>query len=274
MGQAGNLRRRRLSFLRRKKRRDRAQSMTIMEHLGELRTRLIVSAVAFVVVSAVAFAFYEPIFEFIRRPLCDLPPDKLGPQGCDLIAIKPLEAFQVRIKVSVLAGIVLASPIWLYQLWAFIVPGLNEKERKYAIPFVGSSLLLFATGATFAYLTLARGLSFLIGLGGHGLVPFFQADTYINFVGLMIIAFGLTFELPLILLFLGLVGVVSVGWLRRQRRAAIVLIALLSAVVTPSQDPYTFLAMGIPLYGLYELATGILGLVERRRARKAAKSGA
>jgi sec-independent protein translocase protein TatC len=273
MGEAENLRRRRLFFLRRKKRDERAQSMTIMEHLGELRTRLIISAVAFVVVSAVAFAFYDPIFEFLRRPLCDLPPDKLGPQGCDLIAIKPLEAFQVRIKISVLAGIVLASPIWLYQLWAFIVPGLNEKERKYAVPFVASSLLLFGTGATFAYLTLARGLGFLIGLGGEGLVPFFQADTYINFVGLMVIAFGLTFELPLILLFLGLAGVVSVGWLRRHRRTAIVLIALLAAVVTPSQDPYTFLAMAIPLYGLYELATGIIGIVERRRARKAAKAG-
>jgi sec-independent protein translocase protein TatC len=274
MGEAGNLRRRRLSFLRRKKRNERAQSMTIMEHLGELRTRLIISAVAFVAVSAVAFAFYEPIFEFIREPLCDLPPEKLGPQGCDLIAIKPLEAFQVRIKISVLAGIVLASPIWLYQLWAFIVPGLNEKERKYAIPFVASSLVLFGAGATFAYLTLARGLGFLIGLGGPGLVPFFQADTYVNFVGLMVIAFGLTFELPLILLFLGLAGVVSVSWLRRQRRVAIVLIALLAAVVTPSQDPYTFLAMAIPLYGLYELATLILVLVERRRARKAAKGGA
>ncbi|HEY7875306.1 MAG TPA: twin-arginine translocase subunit TatC, partial [Actinomycetota bacterium] len=160
------------------------------------------------------------------------------------------------------------------QLWAFIVPGLNEKERKYAIPFVLSSLILFGTGATFAYLTLARGLGFLIGLGGEGLVPFFQADTYVNFVGLMVIAFGLTFELPLILLFLGLAGVVSVGWLRRHRRAAIVLIALLAAVVTPSQDPYTFMAMALPLYGLYELTTGILGLVERRRTRKKAKGGA
>lgn len=272
MAGAENLRRRRLQFLRRRKRAERAQAMTIIEHLRELRTRLIISTLAFVVVSIVAFIFYEPIFEFLRHPLCELGKDKLGPQGCRLVQFRPLEGVQVRLKVSVLAGIVFASPVWLYQLWAFIVPGLTERERKLAVPFVASSILLFGVGATFAYLTLPPGLNFLIAIGGGSLTPFFQADTYINFVGLMVIAFGLTFELPLILLFLGLAGVISVAWLRQHRKVAIVLIALLAAVVTPSQDPYTFLAMAIPLYGLYEVTVVILRVVERRRARRESKS--
>lgn len=268
MAEADNLRRRRLIFRRRRKRAERAQAMTIVEHLRELRSRLIVCAIAFVIVSIVAFIFYEPIFDFLRRPLCELSKDRLGPQGCRLIVIRPLEAVQVRLKISVLAGIVFGSPVWLYQLWAFIVPGLTERERKYSIPFVVSSLVLFAVGATFAYVTLPPGLNFLIAIGGGSLTPFFQADTYINFVGLMFIAFGLTFELPLVLLFLGLAGVISSDWLRKERKVAIVLISFLAAVVTPSQDPYTFLAMAIPLYGLYEVTILILRVVDRRRARR------
>lgn len=273
MAGAENLRRRRLQFLRRRKRAARTQAMTIMEHLRELRTRLIISTIAFVIVSIVAFIFYEPIFDFLLKPLCKLGADKLGPQGCKLIQLKPLEGVQVRLKISVLAGIVFASPIWLYQLWAFIVPGLTDRERKLAIPFVVSSVTLFGVGATFAYLTLGPGLNFLIAIGGGSLTPFFQADTYISFVGLMVIAFGLTFELPLILLFLGLAGVISVAWLRKERKVAIILIAFLAAVVTPSQDPYTFLAMAIPLYGLYELTIVILRVVERRRGKREAKKG-
>ena len=271
MSGAENLRRRRLQFLRRRKRAARSQAMTIMEHLRELRTRLIIAAIAFVIVSIVGFIFYEPIFDFLRGPLCGLSRERLGPQGCQLIQRKVLEGVQVRLKISVLVGIVGASPVWLYQLWAFIVPGLTERERKLSIPFVLSSVSLFAVGTAFAYLTLPAGLNFLIAIGGNGLVPFFEADTYINFVGLMVIAFGLTFELPLILLFLGLAGVISVAWLRKNRRIAIVLIALLAAVVTPSQDPYTFLAMAIPLYGLYEVTILILRIVERRRVRREAK---
>ena len=272
MSGAENLRRRRLQFLRRKKSAERTQAMTIMEHLRELRTRLIIAAIAFVVVSIIAFIFYEPIFEFLRRPLCGLSAERLGPQGCRLIQRRVLEGVQVRLKISVLAGIVFASPVWLYQLWAFIVPGLTERERKLAVPFVVSSVFLFGIGTTFAYLTLPAGLGFLIDIGGGSLVPFFEADTYINFVGLVVIAFGLTFELPLVLLFLGLAGVISVAWLRKHRRIAIILIALLAAVVTPSQDPYTFLAMAVPLYGLYEVTILILRLVERRRAKKEAKA--
>ena len=264
MGTASDLRKRRLAFLRR--RRKKPAAMTMMEHLGELRTRLITSAVAFVLVSIVAFIFYDPIFDVLLRPLCSLPEDQLGPNGCRLIQLNVLEGFQVRLKLTAIVGIAASSPIWLYQLWAFIVPALEQKEKRYAFPFILSSVLLFLGGAFVAYLLLPTGLQILIGLGGENLVPNLRADSYISFIGLMLIAFGVTFELPLLLLFLGLAGVVTPATLRRHRRAALVSIVALAALVTPSQDPYTMLAMAVPLYALYELVIFILSVVNRRKA--------
>ena len=262
---ASDLRRRRFAFLRRRQKARAANHMTVVQHLDELRTRLVISVGAFLALSIVAFVFYDPIFDLIIDPLCSLPADKLGPQGCKLNQFTPLEGFQVRLKLTAMVGLVLASPVWLYQLWAFIVPGLTQKEKRYALPFVASSLTLFLVGATFAYLLLPTGLRVLIGLGGENLVPTLRADAYVNFVGLMLIAFGVTFELPLVLLFLGLAGVISVDWLRRHRRGAIVGIAALAAIVTPSQDPYTMLAMAVPLYILYEATILLLRFLTRKR---------
>lgn len=266
--EAGHLGRRRLRFLKRRRERRRATAMTMMEHLGELRTRLIRSLLAFLAVSIVAFMFFDQITDFLLRPLCALPKERLGSNGCKLVFTSALEPFNVRLKVTALTGIVASSPVWLYQLWAFVVPGLNERERKLAVPFVLSSVVLFAGGVTFAYFTLPTGLRFLIGLGGENLSPFFTANDYLNFVALVIIIFGVTFELPLLLFFLGLIGVVTPGQLRRFRRGAIVGVAVLAAVVTPSQDPYTMLIMATPLYLLYEVVIALLTVVERRRARR------
>jgi sec-independent protein translocase protein TatC len=175
----------------------------------------------------------------------------------------------VRLKVTALVGIVASSPIWLYQLWAFIVPGLTPKERRYAAPFVATSVSLFLLGALFAYLTLPAALHFLIGIGGAHLSPFLRADSYLNFVGLVILAFGATFELPLILFFLGLAGIIEVETMRKYRKHAIVGITVIAAVVTPSQDPYTMTAMAVPLYGMYELTVFILTRIEKRKRAKA-----
>lgn len=269
MAEAGNLRRRRLAFLKRKKAKGHASAMSMMGHLDELRTRLIRSAIAFILVSIIAFMFFDQITDALLRPLCTLPEERLGPQGCNLVFFGALEPISVRLKVTAMAGLILASPIWLYQLWAFVVPGLTPEEKKYAFPFVGSSVALFALGATFAYLTLPAGLRFLVGLGGENFVPFFRAAEYLNFVSLILIVFGITFELPLLIFFLGLVGVVTVDQLRSFRRAALVGITALAALVTPSQDPYTMLAMAVPIYLFYEGAILALRLVARRRARSA-----
>ncbi len=269
---ASNLRRRRMRFLRRRRRREHAAAMTVMEHLGELRTRLMVSAAAFVAVSIGAFVYYEPLFDLLIAPLCAVGRDVLGPRGCELSVLRPTEAFQFRLKMTALAGLVLASPVWLYQIYAFIVPALTPREKRYTIPFLVCSTLLFLGGTLFAYSLLSRGLRFLLTIGGEQLDPLIRAEDYLNFVGLMFIAFGLAFELPLILVFLGLVGVVSVEQLRRHRRTAIVSISLLAALATPSQDPYTMLAMLVPLYLLYELVILILRLVERRRRGRASEA--
>ena len=265
MSGASNLRKRRLRF--RKKSRSRSSSMTMMEHLGELRRRLVVSLVAFLLISIAAFVFYEPLLEFVRRPLCEVPPKLLGRQGCDLVFSRVFGGFLFRLKLTALAGIVLTSPVWLYQIWAFITPGLTVKEKKYAIPFAVSSFLLFAAGGTVAYLSLPTGIRILLQIAGDGVEPLLQAEEYLNFVGLMFLGFGLMFELPLILFFLGLAGVISVDQLKKHRRLALVLIVALAAIVTPSQDPYTLLVLAGPLYLLYELTILVLRLVNRRRAK-------
>lgn len=265
-----NLRRRRLGFLRRKKAADKAAAMSLMGHLDELRSRLVISSAAFFIASAIAFAFFGPITELLLDPLCSVPKDRLGPQGCRLIFTGPVEPMLVRLKISGLSGMVLASPVWLYQLWAFVSPGLSQKEKKYSIPFVATSILLFLTGITFAYLTLPAALRFLVGFAGDNFIPFFGAKEYLSFVTLVTLVFGITFELPLLLFFLGLIGVVKVDQLRSFRRGALVTITLISAVVTPSQDPFTMLAMALPLYLMYELVILGLRLVERRKKKKAA----
>lgn len=173
-----------------------------------------------------------------------------------------------RLKVTALAGIFLASPVWLYQLWAFITPGLTSKEKKYAMPFLFTSVTLFLAGGTIAYLALPQGLRLLLTIGGEGLVAFLDAEKYLSFIGFMVLGFGVMFELPIFLFFLGLVGVLTSAQLRKQRRVASVSIVALAAVVTPSQDPYTLLALSIPLYVMYELTIIALRLVDRGRAKR------
>lgn len=269
-----NLRRRRLNFKRRKKAADTAAAMSLMGHLDELRSRLVKASAAFFLAGIVAFAFFEPITNLLLEPLCSIPKERLGPQGCRLIFTGPVEPMLVRLKISGLAGSVLASPIWLYQLWAFVSPGLSHKEKRYTIPFVGTSLLLFFTGITFAYLTLPKALQFLVGFAGENFIPFFSAREYLSFVTLVTFVFGLTFELPLLLFFLGLVGAVKVDQLRKARRGALVGITLISAVVTPSQDPFTMLAMAGPLYVMYELVILGLRVVDKRKRKKEPAAGA
>ena len=256
-------------------RRNRAPAQSTMDltgHLRELRGRMVFSLIAFLIVSTGAFFFYPVLLELIRRPLCALDSRYLGPQGCDLIFTKVGGGFMFRLKVTALAGIFLASPVWLYQLWAFITPGLTAKEKKYAMPFLFTSVLLFLTGGMIAYLALPQGLRLLLTIGGEGLVAFLDAEKYLSFIGFMVLGFGVMFELPIFLFFLGLVGVLTTTQLRAQRKVALVSIVALAAVVTPSQDPYTLLALSIPLYLMYEVTIIALRLVDRGRAKRQLKN--
>ena len=270
MADAGILKRagRRNPFNRRREKRQRETTMTVVGHLTELRRRLIWSAVAFVLISIAVFILYEPIADFLRQPLCQNK-DQLGAQGCELTALRVTGGFNFRLKLTALVGIGLSSPVWLYQIYAFIVPALTKKERRYALPFLLSAVLLFLLGTALAYITLPTGLSVLFALGGDAINPLVGAEEYLDFVGFLLLGFGLMFEMPLVLIFLGLAGVITPAQLRKQRKVAIVVIFVLAAVVTPSQDPYTMSALAVPLYGLYELTILIVALLTRKKQQDA-----
>jgi sec-independent protein translocase protein TatC len=224
--------------------------MTVVEHLVELRTRMIISLIAIALGATVCFILAPQIISFLvesyKNSAADTP-DKLVFTG-------PLDAFTTRLKIATYGGIVLAMPVWLWELWRFVTPGLNPNEKRYAVPFLFASLFLFACGAAVALLTLEPALNFLLDIGGSDLQPLLTADKYIGMVGLMVVAFGIAFEFPVVLVFLLVARVLTTAQLKRWRRYAAVLIVAFAAVITPSQDPYSLFAMAIPMYLFYEIA--------------------
>lgn len=224
--------------------------MSVVEHLTELRRRLVVSILAVVVGGVVAFALYNHILDFLLDPYCELPRRPPGP--CTLFITDPLEGFATRLKVATWTGLFLASPVVLFQLWRFVTPGLNPNEKRYAVPFVIASVALFGMGAYLAKLTFPRALDFLVGVGGPNLEAIFSPTKYLRLILLMIAAFGLAFEFPVLLMFLQLAGVLTSRRLASWRRPAAVVIVAVAAVITPSQDPYSLLAMAGPMYLFYE----------------------
>lgn len=237
--------------------------MTLIEHLEELRSRLFKVVIAFVIGSIIAWFLYNRILGFLVQPLKDLPNADQIITGGRLIFTAPQEPFFVRLKVTAFAGIVLALPVILWQLWRFVTPGLHKKEKRYALPFVIVSLVLFAGGVWFAFALFPQALRILFGFAGTETVILPRASEYLSFVLLLIFAFGITFEMPLVLLSLTLAGVLSTATLRKGRRAAWIIIAIVAAVVTPTQDPYTMMLMAVPLVLLYELTILIARLFKR-----------
>jgi sec-independent protein translocase protein TatC len=179
----------------------------------------------------------------------------------------------IRIKVSFLAGVVLSAPFWLYQLWAFITPGLKRSEKRYGVGFVAVSTLLFVLGATLAYYSLSAGLELLLSLAGSGTAVALTAENYIGFVLSLLVAFGVSFELPLLAVALNLVGVLSHATLSKGRRWIFFLTIVFAAFITPTQDPFTMLAMAGPMIVLFELAIQVARFVDRRRAKREAALG-
>ncbi|MDZ4827357.1 MAG: twin-arginine translocase subunit TatC [Actinomycetota bacterium] len=240
--------------------------MTLVEHLSELRRRIFICVIAVAVCAVVMFILFPQILEILSEPYREVTKgvDRCGPEGCDLIATNPLAPFMVRLKVATYGGMALALPVIMWEVWRFIVPGLNPNERKYAIPFIVVTVLLFALGVFFAWLTLDKALQFLlIGSVGGEIEPFVAADEYLTLITLMMLAFGVAFELPVLLVFLMLVGVVTSQTLRKHRRWALIGIFAFSAIITPSQDPFSLLFMAVPMYVFYETAI-VIGRVMKR----------
>jgi len=229
-----------------------APEMNLMGHLEELRGRLFKIVVAYAVASTAAWFLYEKLLRLLISPLTKLPvADQILRDG-QLIYTAPTEAFLVRLKVVAFAGLILALPVILWQLWRFVTPGLHKHEKKYAIPFVLVSMLLFALGVSVAFASLPKALEVLAGFAGDELVLLPKASDYLSFVLLLIVAFGVSFEFPIALLGLTIVGVLSSEKLRKSRRLAWIIILVVAAVITPTQDPITLAMMSVPLGLLFE----------------------
>lgn len=238
--------------------------MTLTEHLAELRRRIVICLVAVSAGAIVGWLIYNHVLSFMQRPYCATlrkHPDFRGANGCDFVITNPLEGITTRLKVAGYVGLVLALPIVLWQLWRFITPGLHPKEKKYAVPFILTSVVLFALGGVVAVLTWPQALNFLISVSGKGVSTFFSPSKYIGLYTLVIIAFGLSFEFPVLLVFLQLAGVVSPKRLLGAWRYAVVIIFAAAAVITPSQDPYSLFGMAVPMCAFYFAAIGIARLL-------------
>jgi sec-independent protein translocase protein TatC len=241
-------------------------TQTLTEHLGELRTRIIRSALAVLIGMVVIIALYDQVLEFLKQPYVDLCASK-AEDFCDpnLFITSPTEGLSTRIRVGMYGGIIMALPVILWQIWRFVVPALHAKERKYAVPFVLSSVVLFAAGGTLAYVTVDRALDFLIGWAGEDVGELFTVSSYISLIGLMIFAFGVGFLLPVLFVFLQLVNVVTPRLLLKSWRYATIGVFVLAAVITPSGDPITLMMLALPMLFLYFVAILIGWLVVRKR---------
>ena len=243
--------------------------MSLMEHLTELRDRIIKIVLAVVLGMVLAFVLYDWIYDFLIQPYVDLAKSRDLGLGDDnrLLITDPLEGFGIRMKTSLYAGIALAMPVILWQVWRFVTPGLYPHEKKYAVPFLLSALALFVLGAGLAYYTLPRALEFLVDIGGSdNFIVAYSPAKYFKLITYMMLAFGIGFEFPILLIFLQMAGIVGPRQLASFRRYAIVGICVLVAVITPSGDPISMLMLSVPMCIFYEVAIIIGKVMERRRS--------
>lgn len=256
-------------------------TMTLTEHLGELRVRIIRSALAVMVGAIVIVAFYDQVLDFLTGPYVDLCRERAEENLCGfnpditdttLYILDPVEGLTTRLRVGTYGGLIVAMPVILWQIWRFIVPALHAKEKRYAIPFILSSVVLFLLGGFLAYITLEPALEFLISWAGDDVGPIFQVSRYIRLVGLMVAAFGVGFQFPVLLVFLQIAGVLTPQQLLRGWRYALLVIVVLAAVITPSGDPISLAALAAPMALLYFLSIGIGALFQRRSRRALAPS--
>ncbi len=245
---------------------------TFWEHVAELRVRVIASIIAVALASLVGLFCYNWLLENIfLPPYCRVLEGQGIDRACTLVITEPLDGFKTRIRVSLYVGLVLAMPILLWNLWRFITPALDRREKRYAVPFVLSGVLLFASGAVVAYSTFERALEFLISFGGDTVDPLFSPGAYLGLMTYMMVAFGVGFEFPIVLVFLQMAGVVTPRQLSGSRRYAIVGIVVVAAVITPSGDPVSLAALSVPMYLFFELSILVGLLLQRSRHRREAR---
>ncbi|HEX2774973.1 MAG TPA: twin-arginine translocase subunit TatC [Micromonosporaceae bacterium] len=245
-------------------------SMTLVEHLRDLRTRLFRASLAVLVGFAVGYWLTHPVRNLLQRPYCDLPSSRDPRTGdCRFVQLGVADVFLLDLKIALWVGLIVAAPVWLYQLWAFVAPGLHRHERRYAYVFVAIAAPLFAGGAVLAMFVVQKGLQFLLNFSGPDINTTLEVTRYISFVTNLILLFGVAFEFPLLILMLNFVGVVSARRLLGWWRVVVFLFFAFAAVVTPTPDPFGMTALALCLSALYFVAVGVAFLNDRRRGRGA-----
>ena len=258
-------------YVRSQRRQNPEGRMPLFDHLRELRNRIVKMALALIAGMAVGFIFFDQAWHVIERPLCHTVVN--GHSGCrtagvdQLILNSPLDPFYLRVKVAFIVGVILSSPVWLYQLWAFIAPGLYAREKRWGHIFLGTAVPLFLIGNVLAYLSLGRSMHYLLGLTPTGVGNYIQVDLYLSFVMTIMLAFGIAFELPLLIIMLNQAGILTHERFRKWLRLIISGVFLIAGMATPSPDPITMLILGGACAVLVEIAEFIVWRNDRRRAR-------
>ena len=246
--------------------------MPLMDHIRELRNRVVKMALALIAGMIVGFIFFEPVWRVIERPLCST--EIRGHSGCDTLGVNmlaldgPLDPFSLRVKVAFIVAVILSSPVWLYQIWAFIAPGLYAREKRWGYIFIGVAIPLFAAGVTLAYFSLGRSMHYLLGLTPGGVANIIQVDQYMSFVMTMMLAFGIAFEVPLLIVMLNMAGILTHERFRKWRRVLIFAVFLVAGIANPSPDPMTMLILGGICAAMVEAAEFVVWSNDRRRARR------
>ncbi len=247
--------------------------MTLVEHLRELRNRVFKGVLAIVLATIASWFFYDRLLDLLVLPWQIATGDTARQVEQKLILPTVTGPFVLQLKVCGLAGLVLASPVWLYQLWAFIMPGLHRNERKWTLIFSAVAGPLFMAGVALGYYVLPKGISMLLSFTGEDIANYIDLLGYLSFTLRMLIAFGIAFEIPLFVILLNLAGMVSATQLAHSRRWIILLAFVFSAVATPSADPFSMLALAFPMTLLFLISEGVAHLVDRRRARRGGYAG-
>lgn len=255
---------------------DDAERMPLMEHIRELRARLIKAALAMLVAAIVGFIYYRNVVHVLEAPICNIKGiSGVGRPSADcangvLVLQGPSAGITLAFKIAMFSGVVLAAPVWMYQLWAFLAPGLYKKEKKYSLTFVGTAIPLFVAGAALCYYFFPTILRVLMGFVPRGVAAQLPLDQTLVFFLQMMIVFGTSFVLPLILVLFNFIGILSGARMRQYWRVVVLLIFVFAAIAVPTGDPVGMSVLAIPICVLYFGAIGVALLNDKRRAARRA----